>query len=125
MKWLELGTVLDIYDKLIRTTGGTYGIRDKGLLESALYSPLATFGGEDLYLDTFTKVAVLIFKITNNHPFIDGNKRIAFVIAVTILKLNDYEFNAEQTEIVQFMLRIAQGKSDIIEIEQWLRNHTH
>jgi death-on-curing protein len=125
VKWLELGTVLDIYDKLIRTTGGTYGIRDKGLLESALYSPLATFGGEDLYLDTFTKVAVLIFKITNNHPFIDGNKRIAFVIAVTILKLNDYEFNAEQTEIVQFMLRIAQGKSDIIEIEQWLRNHTH
>ncbi len=90
MKWLELGTVLDIYDKLIRTTGGTYGIRDKGLLESALYSPLATFGGEDLYLDIFTKAAVLLFKITNNHPFIDGNKRIAFVIAVTILELNDY-----------------------------------
>jgi len=124
VKWLETDTVLKIYDKVIQSTGGNYGVRDKGLMESALFSPLATFGGEDLYLDIFTKTAVLLYKITNNHPFVDGNKRVGFVSAITILELNGYRFAAGQEEIVQFMLKVAQGKINIIEIEQWLREYT-
>ena len=124
MKWLEFNIVVEIHNRLIKATGGNYGLRDKGLLESALYSPLATFGGEDLYFDIFTKVAVLLYQIANNHPFIDGNKRTAFVIAITILALNGYNFDAKQEDIVNFMLKVAQGKANKIEIEIWIKNHT-
>lgn len=62
-------------------------------------------------------------KITKIHPFVDGNKRTGFVTAVTILQLNGYRFFAEQEEVVRFMLRVAQGKAEIIEIETWLVNH--
>ena len=124
MTWLELSTVLEIHERLIKATGGNYGLRDEGLLQSALYSPLATFGGEDLYLDFFTKVAVLLHKIAQNHPFVDGNKRTAFVVGITTLELNGYRFDAEQEEVVNFMLEVAQGKVDIIRIEAWIRKHT-
>jgi len=122
--WLQLSTVLEIHERLIKATGGNYGLRDEGLLQSALYSPLATFGGEDLYLDFFTKVAVLLHKIAQNHPFVDGNKRTAFVVGITTLELNGYRFDAEQEEVVNFMLEVAQGKVDIIRIEAWIRKHT-
>ena len=78
MKWIELEAVLEIHNRIIKYTGGSYGLRDENALESALFSPLATFDGQKLYPGIFEKVAVLLFKIANNHPLLDGNKRTAF-----------------------------------------------
>ena len=124
MKWIELETVLEIYSRVIKSTGGTYGIRDKGILESALFAPLATFNGQNLYPGILKKVAVLLITITNNHPFVDGNKRAAFVTALTILASNGYEFNCSQEEIVEVILEIAQGNLDYEQVYQWLKANT-
>ncbi len=123
MKWVELETVIKIHNRVIESTGGSYGLRDKKFLESALHSPLATFDGQDLYPDIVRKVAILLLKITNNHPFVDGNKRTAFVTALTILASNGYEFNCSQEEIVRFMLEVAKSKISDEQIYQWLMTH--
>jgi len=107
VNWLSLKTLLKIHGNIIEATGGNIGLRDKGLLESALFSPLATFGGEDLYIDIYQKVAVMLYAITNNHPFVDGNKRTA----LTTLEVNGYKFKATQSEVVEFMLGVATGKT--------------
>ena len=72
MKWIELETVLEIHNRIINYTGGSYGLRDKNALESALFLPLATFDGRELYPGIVEKVAVLLFKIANNHPFMES-----------------------------------------------------
>lgn len=123
MKWIELETVLNIHNLIIESTGGSYGLRDKNILESALHSPLATFDGKDLYPNIVKKVAILLLKITINHPFVDGNKRTAFVTALTILASNGYEFNCRQEEIVRFMMEVAKSKSSYEQICQWLMNY--
>ena len=124
MKWIELETVLEIHNRVIESTGGSYGLRDKNALESALFSPLATFDGQELYPEIFEKVAVLLFKIANNHPFLDGNKRTAFVAALTIFSVNGYEFKFTQGEVVSCMLSVARGNSSYQQICQWLKDHT-
>ncbi len=101
MKWVDYDTVLEIYDLVIKSTGGTYGIRDKSILESALFTPLATFDGRELYPGVLNKVAVLLYKIANNHPFVDGNKRVAFVTAVTVLASNGFELNSSQEMLLK------------------------
>ena len=123
MKWIELETVLEIHNRVIESTGGSYGLRDKNALESALFSPLATFDGQELYPEIFEKVAVLLFKIANNHPFLDGNKRTAFVVALTIFATNGYEFEFTQEEVVSFMLRVARGSSSYQQICKWFKDH--
>ncbi len=105
------------------STGGSQRVRSLGALESALNSPLATFDGTDLYPDIVEKVAMLLNSITNNHPFIDGNKRTAFVVTATILEDNGYKTQFTQEEVVSFMLQIAQGKVNQTEIKQWLDEH--
>jgi len=121
---MELETLLEIHDRIIESTGGSYGLRDKNALQSALLSPLATFDGQELYPEAYQKVAVLLFKLVNNHPFVDGNKRTAFVVALTILAANGYEFRFTQEEVVSFMLSVATGKSNDHQICQWLKDHT-
>jgi len=123
MKWIELETVLEIHNSVIESTGGSYGVRDKNILESALLSPLATFDGQELYPEIFMKVAVLMFGIANNHPFLDGNKRTAFVVALTIFAVNGYEFEFTQEEVVSFMLSVAKGSSSYQQICKWFRDH--
>jgi len=123
MKWIALEAVLEIHNSVIESTGGSYGLRDENALESALFSPLATFDGRELYPGIFEKVAVLLYKIANNHPFLDGNKRTAFVVALTIFAVNGYEFKFTQDEVVSFMLSVARGDSDPRQICQWLKDH--
>ncbi len=87
MKWVSVESVIEIHKMVIDSTGGSQGVRSLGALESALNSPLATFDGTDLYPDIVDKAAMLLNSITNNHPFIDGNKRIAFVVTASLLML--------------------------------------
>ncbi len=123
MKWVSAESVIEIHKMVTASTGGSQGVRSLGALESALNSPLATFDGADLYPDIVEKVAMLLNSITNNHPFIDGNKRTAFVVTATILEDNGYKTQFTQEEVVSFMLQIAQGKVNQTEIKQWLDEH--
>jgi len=123
MKWVSAESVIEIHKMVTASTGGSQGVRSLGALESALNSPLATFDGADLYPDIVEKVAMLLNSITNNHPFIDGNKRTAFVVTATILEDNGYKTQFTQEEVVSFMLQIAQGNVNQTEIKQWLDEH--
>ncbi len=123
MKWITAESVIEIHKIIINSTGGSQGVRSLGALESALFSPLATFDGTDLYPAIVDKAAMLLNSITNNHPFIDGNKRVAFVVTVTILEDNGYKTQFTQEEVISFMLQIAQGNVKQNEIKHWLGDH--
>ncbi len=123
MKWVSVESVIEIHKMVIDSTGGSQGVRSLGALESALNSPLTTFDGTDLYPNIVDKAAMLLNSITNNHPFIDGNKRIDFVVTATILEDNGYKTLFTQEEVASFMLQIAQGNVNQIEIKQWLEEH--
>ncbi|CEP68458.1 Death on curing protein [Moorella glycerini] len=119
----DLDITLKIYRKVINETGGSYGIRDLGLLEAALARPRATFDGNDLYPTLFAKAAVLAESIAKNHPFIDGNKRMAVVLASIFLERNGYRCSAMQKEWVKFGVELAESKLDLNKIIQWFHLH--
>ena len=103
-------------------SGGAKGIRDHGLLESAIARPYQTFGGEDLYPSAFHKAAAILESILKNHPFIDGNKRTALVVMRTFLALNDVEFVATQEEKYLKILGLAEGSINEEDLAEWIRS---
>lgn len=105
MRYLSLAEVLSIYRRIIAQTGGSLGIRDFKALESALAQPRATYGGEDLYPTVVDKASSLGFSLIQNHPFIDGNKRIGHAAMETFLILNGFEIDAAIDEQEQVILR--------------------
>lgn len=98
MRFLTLIEVLELHRRVIKQSGGACGIRDVGLLESAIVQPRVTFGGEDLYPSLLEKVASLGFSIIMNHPFVDGNKRTGHAVTETFLVLNGMEISASVDE---------------------------
>jgi len=102
---------------------GSAGVRDQGLLESAVYRPQASFGGEDLYPDLFSKTAVLGHSIIKNHPFVDGNKRTGFEAMRLMLRLNGYDIQASLNSKFAFVLAIAEGKLKEKAIADWLKRN--
>lgn len=113
-----------IHEILIDKYGGAKGLRDLALLESALSRPYQTFGGIELYEDVFNKAAAIIESILINHPFIDGNKRIGFVILRLILLEEGWELSASQEEKYQFVIGIASGNMDFDGILIWIKSKT-
>lgn len=109
-KFIEKADVLSIHSKQISRYGGSLGIRDEGLLDSGIYQPQATFGGELLHPTIFEQAAAYLFHITNNHAFIDGNKRTAFDVMVTFLNMNDYELNMSTEEAYELTIQVAENK---------------
>ncbi len=105
-------------------TGGSHGLRDLGLLESAVARPQSSFAGQDLYPDIFLKTGALIHSLLKNHAFVDGNKRTSMFSAMTFLELNGYLFNARQKEVVNFALKVENEKLSVEEIAKWLKEHT-
>ena len=124
MRYLTAEQVLFIHARLIAETGGMHGVRDVGLLSSAVERPRATFGGKDLYRDLFRKAAALMGSLIGNHPFLDGNKRTAISAAGLFLMLNGYELNASQKELETFTLRMALKKSDVQDAAAGFRKHS-
>ena len=120
---LTADEVITLHEKLITATGGSNGIRDIGLLESALSGCYQSFGGEDLYPDVMEKAARMAYTICKNHPFIDGNKRTAITSMLVILRMNDIFLQYTQQELVALGLGIADGKADYYSIVAWINTH--
>jgi len=101
--------VITYHADLIRRTGGSGGLRDSGMLESALESAFQTIGGEDLYPSVTAKITRIAYGLIRNHPFVDGNKRIGMATMVAFLKANNIDVNFTDSEIVAIGLEIANG----------------
>jgi death-on-curing protein len=122
--YLTAAQVLFIHARLLAETGGAGGIRDLHLLESALARPQATFDGQDLYPNLYTKAAALMASLVNNHPFVDGNKRVGITAAALFLARNGIHFVAANQEVERFTLEVAHGNLTIEEIADWFSQHT-
>ena len=121
--YLTAEQVLFIHYRLVSETGGEHGVRDLGLLESAVARPQATFDRQELYTDVFEKAAALIESLINNHPFVDGNKRTGITCAVLFLQQNGVSFSAKNADLEKLTLRVASSKAGRSEIAQWLKKH--
>lgn len=108
--FLTLDEVLEIHQQQIAKHGGSAGLRDAGALESATAMPRATFAGEYLHATIPAMAAAYLFHITQNHPFLDGNKRVGANTAITFLRMNDWEPTFSEDELVNFVLAVATGK---------------
>ncbi len=120
-RWLKRSVVLTIHRESVRMFGGWQGIRDEGLLESALARPRNKRGyGVD---DVMALAAAYAFGICGNHPFIDGNKRPGFIAMATFLACNDVELQATDAQATAAMLELASGQIDEDGLTAWLRDH--
>ena len=115
--------VITIHQILISRFGGAAGIRDRGALESALARPYSTFAGTDLYPDEVDKAAALFESLLNNHPFVDGNKRVAYVVTRIFLLDHNIDLHASQEEKYDFVIASAEGRFQLKDINEWLRKH--
>ena len=122
--FLTLDQVIRLHAQLIDRYGGESGIRDAGLLQSAIAMPQASFGNTYLHKDLFEMAAAYLFHLTQNHPFLDGNKRTGAAAAVVFLALNDTELEADQEGLVEITLAVATGQAEKPEIADFFRNIT-
>lgn len=122
--YLTAAQVLFIHDRLIVETGGSAGVRDLGLLAAAVARPQATFDGADLYPDLFTKAAAFMASLVNNHPFVDGNKRVGITAVGLFLSRNGYRLTATNAALEAFTMQVAQGKLTVDEMVDWFRTHS-
>ena len=123
MKTLSKNQVTALHSALIREFGGIDGIRDEGLLESALAAPFQTFGGEPVYPSLQAKAAQLGFGLIRNHPFVDGNKRIGAHTMLVFLAVNGIELRYEQQELIDIVLSVAAGQIDRQGLLQRILDH--
>lgn len=119
MKYLTAEQVLFIHARLIEETGGAHGVLSLGLLQSAVARPQASFDGQDLYPDLFSKAAALFESLIGNHDFVDGNKRTAITAAGLFLRLNDYHLTASNQELEGFTLQCSQHLLSLDQMILW------
>jgi death on curing protein len=124
MNYLTSEQVLFIHSRLVAETGGSHGVRDLGLLESAVARPRATFDGKELYPDLFRQVATLMDSLINNHPFVDGNKRTGVTAAGLFLRINGWKLTISPKKLESFTLRVATGGMKVAGLANWLRDNT-
>jgi death on curing protein len=120
VSYLTTEQVLAIHFRLIQATGGSHGLRDLSLLESAVARPSAGFGDTEFYPDVFAKPAALMESLILNHPYVDGNKRTGIAAARTFLRLNGWRLTVSQSELVSFTVSIATGSIALDDITNWL-----
>jgi len=121
MRYLSLGEVVDLHHALLDQTGGATGIRDLAGLESALAQPRATFAGTDLHPTVVDKAAALGFSLALNHPFVDGNKRVAHAAMEVFLLLNGVELLGTVDDHERLMLELAAGHIAREQLAAWLQ----
>jgi death-on-curing protein len=121
---LTLQAVLAIHECVLAQHGGVSGLRDRNLLISALERSRATFGGRSLYPTLHEKAAALLESLCGNHPFVDGNKRVAYVATDVFMGMNGWSLAPTQDEIVEFMIRVAAGDVRKEEIRIWLEERS-
>lgn len=116
--------IVELHTKSIKDFGGLDGIRDLGLLESAIARPFQTFGGEDLYPTIFEKAAALGESLIINHPFVDGNKRTGMLAMAGLLIDSNLYFTATSHDFYNFIINISTGSLSFEQIVEWLKNNT-
>jgi len=122
--FLDLEEVLAIHHDQITRSGGTAGIRDLGLLQSALATPQAGVGMQYFHADLFEMAAAYLFHIVRNHPFVDGNKRTSVTAALVFLEMNGIEIRASDEALVKTVLADAEGKLQKGALAEFFRRHT-
>ena len=115
--------VLLLHQLMAEATGGSVGVRDNDLLESAIENAYATFGGEELYKTKEEKAANLGYSLISNHAFVDGNKRIGMYIMLSFLDLNGIKIDASNEEVAELGLAVAAGQSNQEDILKWILAH--
>ena len=124
IKYLSLEQVLVIHAELIKRYGGSQGIREHGLLESAVFRPQASAFGQEAYPTLFEKCAVLGYSLIQNHPFLDGNKRTGFAAMHLMLLINGYDLTSSTKEEIAMAENVASGKMHEPEIALWLKQYS-
>ena len=123
MKILTKDQIILLHTQLIKETGGSDGIRDEGLLDSAVLNPFQSFDGKELYPTVLEKGARLGFGLIKNHVFVDGNKRVGAHTMLVFLALNGFAFSYTQKELTEIVLSVAAGEKDCGDLLLWLQSH--
>jgi death-on-curing protein len=121
--FLTLDDIIESHLNQIDTYGGSHGIRDIGLLESAIAQPEASFGGQYLHADIFEMAAAYLYHLVMNHPFVDGNKRVGLEAALIFLEINNENLKASDQELVDLVLKTTAGQVGKREIAEFFRYH--
>jgi death on curing protein len=122
-QFLTIDDVLESHAEQIKAYGGSEGVRDSGLLQSAVAQPEATFGGQFLHADLFEMAAAYLFHIVQNHPFVDGNKRVGLEAALLFLEINGQSIETTEDALVDLVLQTAQGQAIKQQIADFFRTH--
>lgn len=122
--FLSLAEVLEIHKDQITRYGGAVGIRDIGLLKSAIAMPQATFGGAYLHTDLAEMAAAYLYHLVRNHAFIDGNKRVGAVASLVFLLMNGVEFRATNPQLYRMVIGVADGTIEKSEVTTFIREHS-
>ena len=123
--FLTLADVLTIHANQVELYGGEPGVRDPGLLESAMAQPRALFDGAFLHSDLFAMAGAYLFHIVQNHPFLDGNKRTGAVAALVFLDLNGVTIKAPEGSLYDLTLSVATGQANKVVVAEFFRSHGH
>ncbi|MEM6362967.1 MAG: type II toxin-antitoxin system death-on-curing family toxin [Planctomycetota bacterium] len=123
---LSADDVIAIHAVIAESSGGSKGLHDRGMLESAVAQANMTFDGNDLYPSLIEKASAVGYSLIANHPFVDGNKRIGHACIEAILMLNGYELFADLDDAEEIILAVAAGRTDRVELTKWVAEHvTH
>lgn len=120
---LTTDEIIALHSKLIARTGGSDGLRERDLLESAVFSAQSGFGDEEVYPTVEEKAARLMYALVSNHAFVDGNKRIGVFVMLMTLRLNEVPLEYSQNELIELGLSVASGLMKYDEILNWVRLH--
>ena len=123
MVFLTLDDILESHLNQIDTYGGCHGIRDIGLLESAIAQPETSFGGQYLHADIFEMAAAYLYHLVMNHPLVDGNKRVGLEAALIFLEINNENLNCSDEELVDLVLKTTAGQVGKREIAEFFRSY--
>ena len=121
MIYLTREEILRFHERLIEQYGGSHGIRDEKLLDSALNIPFQSFGDFEFYPTVLEKAVRLCFGLVENHPFIDGNKRVGAMALLTTLNINNFSLCADSDELIEIVLSLSSGKIDYEDLLRWVR----
>lgn len=123
MIWVDAEDVILIHRRIIQTTGGIDGLRDRAGLEAALAAPLQSFAGQDLFPSDIEKISRLGYGLAANHAFVDGNKRIGAMLTQLLLKWNGHHLALKEGELADMFIAIADGSATERDLLAWVRAH--
>jgi death-on-curing protein len=115
--------IIMLHEAIYERYGGSCGVLNEGMLDSALQAPFQTFGGEELFPDTKDKIMRLAYGLIKNHSFRDGNKRIGALVLLVLLELNGWHVNATNEEFADIIMGIAASEKDDEDLKQWVETH--